>query len=201
MFFVMGNRTQNFRQQYPAIVILGEGLTEKYYFTHLKKIFDYHCTIRPRFCSNTCINSISKNIENILTGNVLIICVFDTDVSRRIPAENANLQKLKLEYGHNPNVILCDSFPTIEYWFLLHFKNTCPSFISSGHAEKELQKFIPTYARTEAFLKLEKWVRDMSVNSGNLDHAITRAKSFGTVNASYSNVYHAIEALETSKIS
>lgn len=196
---MMRSRNQNFKEQYPGIIILGEGQTEQYYFTNLKKIFDYHCTIRPRFCTNTCISAISKSIKNLLTGDVFILCVFDTDVSRRIPGENIKLQELMLEYKDDPKVIFCDSFPTIEYWFLLHFKNICPNFISSKHAERELRKYIPNYAKTEAFLRLERWVRDMSVNKGHVDQAITRAKSYGTVGPSYSNVYLAIEALETTK--
>lgn len=31
----------------------------------------------------------------------------------------------KKKYENNANVILCDSLQSIEYWFLLHFEDTC----------------------------------------------------------------------------
>ena len=50
-----------------------------------------------------------------------VIYVFDADVSRRSDAENKKMVSLKKKYENNPNVILCDSLQSIEYWFLLTF--------------------------------------------------------------------------------
>lgn len=36
--------------------------------------------------------------------------------------KNGIVQK---KYENNANVILCDSLQSIEYWFLLHFEDTC----------------------------------------------------------------------------
>jgi hypothetical protein len=50
------------------------------------------------------------------------------------------------------------------------------------------------YKKKEAFLQNDKWVDDLCSN-GKLGKAIARAKNFGKVGQSYSNVYKAFEKL------
>lgn len=115
-----------------VIHIVGEGLTELFYFSHLKKILGYRYSISPRLFENNSIEKIDKKIKELLDEDVFVICVFDADVSRRSDAENKKMVSLKKKYENNPNVILCDSLQSIEYWFLLHFEDTCPySFLDA----------------------------------------------------------------------
>lgn len=44
----------------------------------------------------------------------------------------------KKKYENNANVILCDSLQSIEYWFLLHFEDTCRHFQGSAATERAL---------------------------------------------------------------
>lgn len=113
-----------------AIKIVGEGITEHFYFTNLKSIFGYRCTIRPRFFGKTCVSQIAKQINEVIESGITILCITDADVTKRIPAEQIRLDALKAEYKNNKNVIFCDSMPCIEYWFLLHFKDTCQLMIT-----------------------------------------------------------------------
>ena len=191
----MGGRKQKFKQPNSGLYILGEGITEQFYFSHLKQIYHFTCTIRPRFFCNTCITDLENRIKELLRGDIFIICVYDADISRQKNKENQRIQRVKLKYSKNKNVIFCDSLPSIEYWFLLHYKDTCPHFESSKAVEKDLKKYITEYEKTENFLKNEKWVRDMSLNAGSIKKACQRAQKYENSDAAYSNIYKSINRL------
>lgn len=195
----MGGRKQKFKAPQTGIYVIGEGKTEKFYFTHLRKIFGFKCTVHPRFCRNTSVSDIAGKIKSLLSGDITIFVVFDADVSLRNPKERKSLSELRKEYQLVSNVVFCDSLPSIEYWFLIHYKDTQRAFNNSREAERELKKFIPNYIKTESFLKNEKWVSDMSKNHGDLWEAVDRAKSYGQEGASYTNIYLAIKALSHHK--
>ena len=75
---------------------------------------------------------------------------------------------LKKKYENNPNVILCDSLQSIEYWFLLHFEDTCRHFQDSAATERALKQYLPTYDKTRNTLRringlkkcllIQKWI-------------------------------------------
>lgn len=193
----MGGRRKGIRDQRCGLYIVGEGLTEQFYFDHLKTIKKYSCHVKPKFFGNTDIDQIRKIVERLLQGNVEIICVFDADVSARNKIENKKIEEFKKQYSKNSLVIICDSFPTIEYWFILHYINDVRNFSSSKEVFKELRKFINKYDKTKKFLENQKWVEDMSVF---LDKAINNAKKNkpDSIN-SFSNIYKAILRLERTK--
>ena len=190
----MSGRKQKMREPKPGIYIVGEGITEQYYFAHIKKLFGFHCTIKPRFFGNTNIAEMRKKIEELLRDDIFVICVFDADVSTHNESERRKLVQLQHKYRNNSNLIFCDSLPSIEYWFLLHYLDSNRHFIDSNAAESALKRYIPEYEKTASFLEKEKWVRDL--NSANkLNQAIERAKRFAPEQGSYSKVYKAFELL------
>ena len=65
-----------------------------------------------------------KLIKQVLDNEGLAIVVFDADVSSWNDTERKRLQDLKRKYDKNKRVILCDSMPSVEFWFLIHFINT-----------------------------------------------------------------------------
>ncbi len=174
----MGSRKKNFKSPNQGIYIVGEGITEKYYFEHLKRLNNFKCIVRPRFFSNNCISKLEKEIENLLRGDIFIICVFDADVSNRDSVENERLVALRQKYKDNNNVLFCESLPSIEYWFLIHFKDTCPNYTYSHQVTKALRKYMSDYEKTKCFLEKEKWVQDLSTKKGNLNNAVLIAKKY-----------------------
>lgn len=182
--------TQNVRQ---VIHIVGEGLTELFYFGHIKKIQGYRCSISPRLFENNSIEKIEKKVIELLKEDVFVICVFDADVSRRSVAENKKLMLLKKRYENNKNVLLCDSLQSIEYWFLLHYEDTCRHFIDSAATEQALKHYIPTYDKSRKFMEKEKWVKDM-IADGRMEKACESAEKYDG-NESYSGIYKAIKKL------
>lgn len=182
--------SQNTRR---VIHIIGEGLTELFYFSHIKKLLECRCSISPRLFENNSMEKIEKKLIELLKEDVFVICVFDADVSRRSSAENKKLLSLKKRYDNNKNVLLCDSLQSIEYWFLLHYEDTCRHFNDSAATVQALKRYMPTYNKSRKFMEKEKWVKDM-VADGKMEIACELAEKYDK-EASYSGIYKAIKAL------
>ena len=194
----MARRIDNRNQKNHSVTILGEGLTEQYYFTHIRTLFDYHYTIKPYYFSVTSLVEMDKKIAEAITDGGFAIAVFDADVAHRNEVEKKKLESIRRKYAAKKNVVLCDSLTSIEYWFLLHFENTNRHFKDSAATENELRKHIPEYEKKAKFLQELKWVSNLS-SEGKLELAETRAKFFGEEGESYSNVYKAFELLDKIK--
>lgn len=157
------------------IYVIGEGATEKYYFQHLKKLKGYSCVVRPRFFSKkNSIYYLEKQTTNLLSGGVTVICVFDADISERNKAEKERMTNFINEYRNNKNVIICDSLPSIKFWFLLHFKKTNKYFPDYRSIKNELKTHIPNYDKTEKFLVQNQWVKILINHQNN---AINNSKT------------------------
>ena len=190
----MARRVENRKQQKRSVTILGEGLTEQYYFTHIRTLFDFHYTIKPYYFSVTSLAEMDRKISEAIADGGFAIAVFDADVSSRNEVEKKKLESIRKKYAKKKNVILCDSMTSIEYWFLLHFENTNRHFKDSAATEQELKKHITDYEKKVKFLQNIKWVSDMCADE-KLGTAISRAKAFDHSGESYSDVYKAFELL------
>ncbi len=186
------------KQQKRSVTILGEGLTEQYYFTHIRTLFGYHYTIKPYYFSVTSLAEMDKKITEAVANGGFAIAVFDADVSSRNEVEKKKLESIRRRYANKKNVILCESMTSIEYWFLLHFENTNRHFKDSNATEQELRKHITDYEKKVKFLQNLKWVSELCAD-GKLETAINRAKVFDHSGESYSDVYKAFELLNKLK--
>jgi hypothetical protein len=133
-----------------------------------------------------------RKIAEVLEGGGIAICVFDSDVSQREEAEKRKFNSLLKKYSKKKNVVFCDSMPSVEYWFLLHYVNTNKHFNSSKAAERVLRKHLLNYEKSLLFLEKEKWVSDLCTDN-KLKTAIERAKNFSDNSPSYSNIYKAFD--------
>lgn len=190
----MGGRKQKIREPKSGIYIVGEGITEQYYFAHIKKIFGIHCTIKPRFFGNTSIAEMRKKIEELLRGDIFVICVFDADVSTHNESERKKLEQLKNKYRKDKNLLFCNSLPSIEYWFLLHHEHTNRYFKDAKAAETALKRYINDYEKATQFLEKEKWVQDLCLDD-KLSQAIKRSKRLNPGHGSYTNLHEAFDIL------
>jgi hypothetical protein len=184
--------TTQFKESIPTII--GAGITEKWYFTHLQAKYCVRMKIRPRFFGKETVFTLEKKLMEVLKNGGRAIVVFDADVSTWNKAEKERLETMKSKYAKNNRVLLCDSMPSIEYWFLLHYVNTNRHFGTSKAVIMELVKHIKEFDKTETFLKNQKWVDDMSAD-GRLESAAQRAVAFGTSGESYTNVWKAMQEL------
>lgn len=175
----MARKTKERAIQSPGITIIGEGLTERYYFTHLKRLKGYRYTCKPRNFTEQSIEDIQKQVERVLADRGVAVCVFDADVARAKSAEKAKLDAMRKKYANRENVVICDSMPSIEFCFLIHFLNTNKYFASSRDVVQVLRRHISTFDKHDSFLSKEKWVAELLVDN-RLETAMQRAESFGT---------------------
>ena len=191
----MARKTSLRQRRSPIPTIIGAGITEQWYFTHLKALRGYRAKIRPRFFGTETTAGLDKKIEEVLRDEGIAICVFDTDVSTWNETECKKLTALQKKYEGNASVLLCDSMPSIEYWFLLHYKHTSRYFGTSKAVIKELKKYMPQYDKTEQFLSNRKWVEDMS-GEGRQESACEYAASTDTSSGSYTRMQEVFPLIE-----
>ena len=188
----MGRSVSNRKQKAPSITLIGEGITEQYYFKHIRNIYGYKYTLKPYYFGTTSLKDMDRKISEVIDGGGFAICVFDTDVSERVEAEKKKLTALFKKYNKKTNVIFCDSLPAIEYWFLLHYQNTNKHFNNSNAVCRELNSFLTGYDKSIGYLEKEKWVSDLC-SENQLERAMERARSFGKEGASYTNIFKAFD--------
>lgn len=173
------------------ITVIGEGLTERWYFEHLRSLNGYRYDCKPRFFAHQSFEEMSKLIDWVRQGDGIAVCVCDADITRTNEEQNKKFQAFKARYATDERVFICDSMPSIEFWFLIHYMNTRKYFKDSDAVIKVLKKFISGYEKTGAFLEKLAWVADMSADD-RLKGACSRASLLGPGDESYSMVYRAI---------
>lgn len=174
--------------------IIGAGITEQHYFKHLQTLLDWKMKVRPRFFGSEDIATIEKRVESVLKEEGIAVCVFDADVTAWNETFKSKLNKFKKKYEKKQNVIICDSMPSIEYWFLIHYLDSNKLYPTSDSVIKDLTKYIQNFSKKESFLENSTWVKDM-VSDEKIDLACKRAKLYENKEGSYSRVYKAIEIL------
>lgn len=196
----MARKLDNRNLRDSRLTVIGEGYTEQYYFKHLKDLKNYHFRIKPNFFGVTSIDEFERKIRKVLSEYEIAICVFDTDIASRDEVEKKKLNSLIKKYAKSKDVIFCDSLPSIEYWFLLHYINTNRYYSDSKSIIAELNKSgrLESFEKKQNYLQKPDWVLKL-LEDNKLNDARERAKSFGTVGESYSNIYKAFEELEKTK--
>ena len=204
---MMGTAKKQHRKLKEEIFIIGEGITEQYYFSHLKFLKQYKCVVKPRFFGKTSLDEIDKTAQKLLSGGVTVVCVFDTDVSERDEVEKEKLKNFIRKYKNDRDIIICDSLPSIEYWFLLHFVKINKSFKDAKEVIKELKQAaskneksmannrnpFKNYEKTKKYLENSGWVKFLIQNQSK---AFEYAKSLGQKEGhSYTNIYKAFDFL------
>lgn len=179
----------------PTITIIGEGATERFYFTHLKRLNGYNYVCKPRNFTEQSLEEMQRQIERVLNDDGIAVCVFDADVTRTRPAEKQKLENLRHRYVGNPAVVLCDSMPSIEFWFLLHYLRTNRYFATSNDVIEVLQKYLPAFSKQQSYLSKESWVDELAKDD-KLKTALDNAISIGDDGESYSHIHKLFELLE-----
>ena len=144
-----------------SIFVLGDGQTEQFYFDHLKNLRGYNYKIRPRLFDALTIENAESKIDELISGDADMIFYF-TDYDTIVNQEKKDkFLAFKKKYEDNPNVFILESMPSIEFWFLLHFKKTTTRFENSKEVEKELQKILKGYSKHKQYLKNSGWVEKL----------------------------------------
>jgi len=148
----MAGRQIKKRKLYPAIAIVGEGITESIYFTQMRQQEDIQFTVKPDYGKKSDIESIIAKALDLLDKEFdKVFCVIDMD-------EMINKQKLMDKYlilrkkNESEKIVFIETNPCTEFWFLLHYEYSTKTFLNYRQLETLLRKHIPAYKKTEKFL-------------------------------------------------
>jgi len=167
------------RETRRTYVVLGDGQTEQYYLKHLKTLKGYKYTIRPSLFSSITIETAGSIIDEYLSGGcdqIIYFTDYDTIVNQNKIAE---FEKLKGKYAETKEVFICETMPSIEFWFLLHFLKKTREFNNASQAISLLVKYMPRYSKGEVYLKKSKWVETLC-SDGKMETACDYSSSILT---------------------
>jgi hypothetical protein len=157
-------RVVNKTRFYFRCAVLGDGQTEQYYLQYLKNIRCYTYIVRPRLFRNITIETSGKLIKELLEqGYDLVIYLTDYDT---VVAQGKidKFNNITAKYRKNYRVKICESMPSIEFWFLLHYIKTTRNFQNAGEVLTELKKHLPEFSKETGFLEKQKWVEELCAN-------------------------------------
>ncbi len=187
-------RTESRKLREPIPTVIGAGITEKWYFRHIKVLSGLKIDVKPKYFGSDIAYDMRKLVESVLSMGGRVICVFDMDTTQWDEAEKERKERFMAEYRKNPDVILCDSKPSIEYWFLLHFEKTNRYFGTSEKVIDALKRYMP-FEKNEKFLSQISWVEEM-VSDKRYQKALKNADELGTSGESYTNIPIALRSLQ-----
>lgn len=168
-----GSKNKKIIRKY--IVVVGEGKTEYFYFSFLKKFKKWRFKFEPHMPQTSSwmklIDFAKRRRKDREEKPDLIFCVFDLDKI----IEERRVAKLKeILESIDPCIVPIITYPCFEYWFLLHFDCNKKN-ISSKDSEKELQKCMVNYEKTDKYLKSNTAFSEF--NQVSVDSAIKKSKS------------------------
>lgn len=180
--------------------MIGEGLTERWYFDHLRAVKGYRYDCKPRFFTRQSYDEMRKLIDWVLENDGIAVCVCDADITRENIVESQKLKEMKAAYASNDKVFICDSMPSVEFWFLLHYLETSRFFRDSDAVAAALRRYLPAFQKHTTFLEKSQWVIDLCADN-KLDLAFNRAESISKnpEAQSYSNIFKAIKLFKDNK--
>ncbi len=143
-----------------AVVVDGE--TEYWYLEMLKRNEpNIPFKIRPQILQKKNIDQQYELVTELSEEEYdKVFWIVDLDVLLKEAREKKNstssLQKF-LSYwqqlSKQNKVVVIVNNPCLEYWFLLHFKNTSKVFTTCAGAEKQVSQHLKGYEKTEKFFK------------------------------------------------
>ena len=165
-------------------LVLGEGITEFFYFKSLCDKFKRH-SFKPDAPKNTSMKELDLKIEDgIKMGYNHIFCVIDMDNKDKEP-ERSQYQKLKAKYakpiikpkkGINCVVEFFETHLCTELFFLYYFDYTSRPYDKQDFLIEDLRKRVAGYQKSMDFFKKTKGLHNyLERKGGSLETAIANA--------------------------
>jgi hypothetical protein len=171
----MARRNFPKRKLRDRIAVLGDGRTEQYYLQHLKQIKGYKYAIKPPLFNSVTLRQAGKIIDNLLDDEyalVIFLTDFDTIIAQNRTDE---FNAFKKRYEDKGTVLICESMPSIEFWFLLHYIKTTREFPNADKVFKALKKHLTAFDKKESYLEKPDWVSELMADN-KLETAINHSK-------------------------
>jgi hypothetical protein len=149
----MSRNRKSIKPTNKRIAVVGDGQTEKIYFDKLKEVEGLrNVSLKPDLPKNVgSYKGVFDKAESLYAeGYDEVYCLIDMD---KVLSDNTLAKyltdKKRLE---KKGIIVFESNPCIEFWFLLHYVRTTKPFSNCESVEKELQKYMPNYAKNQQYL-------------------------------------------------
>ncbi|MDE6270436.1 MAG: RloB family protein [Muribaculaceae bacterium] len=169
-----------------TIKVYGEGLTEWHYFDKIRTLEKFVFTLEPGMPENSRSSykkrllQISKELKRPPQERAsMIILVTDLDNIVSSPSELRAYLDAKAKYEAE-GVIFIESHPSIELWFLYHFRKKYEktAYPSYDAIKSDLRAHLPGYDKAGKYYSSNTTFRDCIVNSyGNRKQAAACAYS------------------------
>lgn len=187
-----------------SIAIIGEGITEWFYFDSLRIARRYPYKVAPDFPQHSDIYHMSKLVDDYVRRQYdHVVCLIDMDRLLAHPAEMEVYQNMKAK--SSANVMWVETNPCTEFWFLLHFLPGLASrhYDSQNEVIAELRRYIPGYEKTKHyFVKADLY--NYLCQNGDLERAKTNAEQLCRLASkhkddamAYSQIHKVLELLDT----
>ncbi|QGY47765.1 RloB domain-containing protein [Maribellus comscasis] len=151
-------KRRNLRKRF---AVLGDGITEQWYLKHLKDFKEYRYKISPSLFANVGIEKAAPIIDGLLAegyDHVTYLTDYDSIISQ---GKQEQFEKFIHKYSKRKKVLICETMPAIELWFLLHFTFTSREFPDCNQVERELKRYLPEYEKRKSFLEKKAWFEEM----------------------------------------
>lgn len=160
-------KRKHFAKRIPkTILIICDGITDRYYLESIKnelnKGKNNRYRIEPKHGHSDAYEKVFEVIKKDLDQTIdampydLIFYVKDMDTCyNQNKTDDYNNKKNKLLKHKNAQgrLYIIESRPCIEFWFLLHFLKTDGLLNKCEEAEKQLQKYLKDYEKTEDYAR------------------------------------------------
>ncbi len=164
-------------------LILGEGLTEFFYFKSLCDIFK-NLTIKPDYPKHTSMKELEAKIaDGVAMGYNHIFCIVDMD-TKDVEPERSQYQKLKMKYakpvakpkkGIHCKVEFFETHRCTELFFLYYFRYTSRLYETQEPLLKDLNQCIAYQKTADFFIKTKGLHGYFERNGGSLEKAVANA--------------------------
>lgn len=185
-------------------IVIGEGITEEYYFKSIRDVISNRPTPKPLKPYNMA--ELEKAIKRYaIEGYSKIHCLIDMDNKVSTPAIMTKYQRLKQKYDGkiirktDCEVRFYESFPSIEIFFYYYFENSTAQ--KSNDGLKSWLKHKCGYDTSEKYFRNHSLHGTFIRNGGCLKDAIQNAKTSvrmrpaNSFNCSYTEIGELIDYL------
>lgn len=191
-------------------IIIGEGITEFYYFQSLRDVYK-QVVFKPDYPKHTSIKELGKKIrEAKKEGYTHIFCIIDMDTKNK-DSERAQYKKLKAKFaklinkrkkGISCKVEFFETHLCTELFFRYYFGYTSRSYENQDSLIKDLNKYVKYEKTIDFFLNSKGLHSYFELQGGSLEKAIANAetsmkeKEKNDRNYTYSELGRLMKALE-----
>lgn len=146
-----------------SIAIIGDGETEKWFFQLLKDVENIKTPMQYPEAKGS-LDVVLSIVQDVMSrGFTKVYWLVDFDVivkeererKKGTPSVIAKFfeAKTKLEHQYVNKLVILINNPCLEYWYLLHYKETSKYYEKYDELKPELCKYLANYEKNEKYYK------------------------------------------------